>query len=931
MRLSTMAVLVGAAGVLAGCELGSCSSGSGEVENPAYRPGCRGSSCPRQCIDPELIGRDGGRWAGGGADVGVSGRDENCWAAIDPPDTTGEPQFPRGATMAQCAESVEYLYAARICQQHDCGPGSGVDCLLGVDDNCNGCIDEDYDCGRLTGHCRECGGHPWPADSYEAKPSAYTFGPNDMWTALATGRDCEGPDGCVNDVFEARYICIEGQPRLQVYSVLLNRSPSQCLLGQHDDGPPTMNGRRVCGVADSARWLIQQLNACDNDRTALTVQASQGVDGLQVTVRTGESRDPRVAPVHSLRQYQNQVAAIMQCMASAHADANRFGTGDDVNQDGILDGCQDADGDGVLDDDDSCPHEPNADQDDRDDDEIGDACDNCPVRQNRDQADNDNDGIGDDCACDDDVDGDLQRCLEEGIGDEVQCEALANDCTFWPAQFVDAVRAQGFYDEEFDPEPLNPEMWENMVVPGVAICAGGRRICFPKHLTEILSGGIAAAALGPPDEPPVVWSVPNGMASADAGALAMAAHVCTAEMEQLGAELKPNENPMVPNRYDRNGDSIEDSDYSLESFEACQEDVLQRMADGHIPSFEDPRGFRGSSPSRVGAWRVGRMAERMVYESSEWVGRGDCNMNVRYGTVVTYLDGTSFQRYGEDDIQCEGRDYSPMPDFIADAVYGKTMCQGWDVKLLRTYGKNWWHGSHQPPYWSPGRQLKQKDQKDRYSHHQEQMRDYAGNRGRCTVGFLPVWYPPAIFVHIVEGRWERNLDGFRANAPPRILNALRPIDERHRFRLVEDPRDVGPGDVADQASYENWRHKKIWMKWSTSPFRKTPGVWDDGPAFQACRGTPEQVTLCTAASRSLVINTDNLRQAMDPEYRRQTDDWIDGGAYSVVTRPYITPREALLFNTLCAEYVALVLSGSLAPDADFAHLCDMFENEGPER
>jgi uncharacterized repeat protein (TIGR01451 family) len=77
----------------------------------------------------------------------------------------------------------------------------------------------------------------------------------------------------------------------------------------------------------------------------------------------------------------------------------------------------DTDGDGIRDDLDNCPLDPNPDQADTDTDRLGDACDadddgdtiddlldNCPLATNPDQADTDDDGQGD--ACDEDDDGD---------------------------------------------------------------------------------------------------------------------------------------------------------------------------------------------------------------------------------------------------------------------------------------------------------------------------------------------------------------------------------------------------------------------------------------------------------------------------------------------------------------------------------------------
>jgi spore coat protein CotH len=63
----------------------------------------------------------------------------------------------------------------------------------------------------------------------------------------------------------------------------------------------------------------------------------------------------------------------------------------------IDDGISDEDSDGVLDDADNCPREPNPAQTDSDGDEIGDDCDNCPSVANPRQRDTDRDGAGDEC------------------------------------------------------------------------------------------------------------------------------------------------------------------------------------------------------------------------------------------------------------------------------------------------------------------------------------------------------------------------------------------------------------------------------------------------------------------------------------------------------------------------------------------------------
>ncbi|RZI82259.1 MAG: hypothetical protein EOP38_16555 [Rubrivivax sp.] len=59
----------------------------------------------------------------------------------------------------------------------------------------------------------------------------------------------------------------------------------------------------------------------------------------------------------------------------------------------------DADGDGIPDAADNCPHAPNPNQGDVDGDGIGDTCDNCSVVFNPDQIDRDHNGLGDVCNC----------------------------------------------------------------------------------------------------------------------------------------------------------------------------------------------------------------------------------------------------------------------------------------------------------------------------------------------------------------------------------------------------------------------------------------------------------------------------------------------------------------------------------------------------
>ncbi|XP_037536395.1 thrombospondin-4a [Nematolebias whitei] len=77
----------------------------------------------------------------------------------------------------------------------------------------------------------------------------------------------------------------------------------------------------------------------------------------------------------------------------------------DTDQDGLGDECDDdMDGDGLKNVLDNCQQVPNADQRDRDNDGVGDACDSCPDLANPNQSDSDNDLVGD--TCDDNIDSD---------------------------------------------------------------------------------------------------------------------------------------------------------------------------------------------------------------------------------------------------------------------------------------------------------------------------------------------------------------------------------------------------------------------------------------------------------------------------------------------------------------------------------------------
>jgi hypothetical protein len=139
----------------------------------------------------------------------------------------------------------------------------------------------------------------------------------------------------------------------------------------------------------------------------------------------------------------------------------------------------DEDNDGILDDEDNCPSDPNPGQEDADMDDVGDACDpltdvdddgvddavdNCPEEPNPSQEDVDMDSIGD--ACDPIIDTD-----EDGVADdEDNCpyDANAGQSDWDNDNEGDACDPVPDQDGDEIPDPLDPEP-NDPNEPGVAL------------------------------------------------------------------------------------------------------------------------------------------------------------------------------------------------------------------------------------------------------------------------------------------------------------------------------------------------------------------------------------------------------------------------------------------------------------------------------
>ena len=208
-----------------------------------------------------------------------------------------------------------------------------------------------------------------------------------------------------------------------------------------------------------------------NDYTVAMVSCYNS-DTLFTTIPIGMQMVNNQWYVAVVRDSSSLTANLMQFLAKK--SVNDFITGNDLDGDGIpndQDNCpcnpnpnqEDRDGDGVGDACDNCPNISNPYQEDEDQDGVGDVCDNCPYRFNPDQLDSDGDGLGDSCDnckfhanprqydfdgdeigddCDDDIDGDG---IPNENDNDMDGDGVPNDVDNCPFHFN-----PGQYDSDND-------------------------------------------------------------------------------------------------------------------------------------------------------------------------------------------------------------------------------------------------------------------------------------------------------------------------------------------------------------------------------------------------------------------------------------------------------------------------------------------------
>ena len=159
---------------------------------------------------------------------------------------------------------------------------------------------------------------------------------------------------------------------------------------------------KLCGTLSSTTGgsveglVIQSSNCDDSERCAVTMDGTFTMNtyGPDVVLRVGYDDDgngefdPEQPPDYPQEFHVNCESGVVTTLASDIALQIAIGEDCDLN---------DADEDGVLDEDDNCPSVSNADQANSDSDSFGDVCDNCSQVTNEEQVDSDVDGIGNVC------------------------------------------------------------------------------------------------------------------------------------------------------------------------------------------------------------------------------------------------------------------------------------------------------------------------------------------------------------------------------------------------------------------------------------------------------------------------------------------------------------------------------------------------------
>ncbi len=308
-------------------------------------------------------------------------------------DLDGDGYGSSSVTQSSCTKPAGYVSSNGDCNDGNpaINPGAAEICN-GIDDNCNGRIDEgfDHDGDGFT----TCGGDCNDNDAtvYPGAPQLCDGKNNNCsdpsWPAVpANERDNDG-DGfriCQGDCDDTKANVYPGAPQL------CDGINNNC----SDPSWPTVPANEADADADGYRICAGD---CNDGNSAVHPGAAEVCNGIDDNCNGQIDED--AAGVDS--DGDGVPNACDNCRFVANP-TQLDSDGDHVGN--ACDNClsvpnpnqADTDGDGRGDACDNCPTIPNATQDDQDADRVGDVCDNCPFDYNPSQSDFDHDGEGDAC------------------------------------------------------------------------------------------------------------------------------------------------------------------------------------------------------------------------------------------------------------------------------------------------------------------------------------------------------------------------------------------------------------------------------------------------------------------------------------------------------------------------------------------------------
>ncbi len=307
-----------------------------------------------------------------------NGLDDDCDGATDEGDLGGGAACSTGE-LGVCGAGTMHCNGGVVHCFRNLGPGPEI--CNGLDDNCNGQVDEALDSD-----------HDGVTDCQDNCPSVYN----------PAQADAE-PDG-IGDLCDCWPFDASNPPPPEVLSLHVAGKPASTITWAMSAANVRYNVYRGYLTTGNV-WSYNQ--QCIANRLA-TPPATDSLSPLSATF------------------FFYLVSSV--CPNGDESWLGRDSSGRPIGRPSLsTDRCPnpiyDTDGDGTEEAVDNCPGFRNPPQSDVDSDSHGDVCDNCPNWANTDQADSDGDGPGDACDADDDNDGILDDGNASGVIGDDPCTA----------------------------------------------------------------------------------------------------------------------------------------------------------------------------------------------------------------------------------------------------------------------------------------------------------------------------------------------------------------------------------------------------------------------------------------------------------------------------------------------------------------------------